>query len=59
MYIEIHTHIATQNVIFTFSWQSGTLTGKVNMEVSPNIWNRNIFGATTLYAFGVHKQFQR
>ena len=40
---DIHTHVATQNIILTFLWQSGTLTGKINMEFSPNIWNRNSF----------------
>ena len=43
MYIAIHTDIGTQNIIFTFFWQSGTLTGKVNMEVSPQIFGAEIF----------------
>ena len=55
---DIHIHIATQNTILTFS-QSGTLLGNVNIEVSPNIWNRNTFRTTNLYALGVHRQFER
>ena len=54
---DIHIHIATKNTILTFS-QSGTLLGNVNIEVSPNIWNRNTFRTTNLYALGVHRQFE-
>ena len=39
--------------------QSGTMSGKVNMEVSPNIWNRNAFWTTSLHALGVRRYFQR
>ena len=55
---EIHVHIATQNLFLTFL-SSGTLPGYVNMEVSPNNWNRNILRTTSLYKLGVHGQFQR
>ena len=55
---DILIHIATQNLIWHFC-QSGTLCGNVNMEVFPNIWNKNAFGTTSLYALVVHKQFQR
>ena len=34
--------------------QYGTLPGNVNMEVSFNIWNRNTFRITSLYALRVH-----
>ena len=39
--------------------QRVTLLGSVNMEVSPNIWNRNTFQTTNLCALRVHRQFQR
>ena len=39
--------------------QSGTLPGKVNIDVFPNIWKRNTFWATSLYALRVNRQFQR
>ena len=54
---DIQIHIATQNIL-TFC-QSGTLRGNVNMEVSPNIWKRNTFWATSLYALEIYRQFQR
>ena len=38
---------------------NGTLPGSVNMEVSPNIWNRNTFRTTNLYILRIHRQFQR
>ena len=43
---DIHIHVATQNIILNFC-QSGTLLGNVNMEVLPNIWNRNTFRTTS------------
>ena len=55
---DMHIHIATQNLIFTFC-QSGTLPRNVNMEVSPDIWNSNTFRTTSLYVLGVHRQFER
>ena len=54
---DIHIHIATQNLIWHFC-QSGTLCGNVNMEVFPNIWNKNAFGTTTLYALVVLSSFK-
>ena len=39
--------------------QKGTLPSSVNMEVLPNIWNRNSFLPTSLYALRVHRLFQR
>ena len=55
---DIHIHIATQNIILTFlsKWHFAC---SVNMEVSPNIWNRNTFQTTNLCALWVHRQFQR
>ena len=54
---DIHVHITTQNIILTF--QSNTFPDKVNMEVFPNILDRNTFRATILFAWGVHRKFQR
>ena len=39
--------------------QSGTFPGSVNMEVSHNIWNRNPFKTSSVYALWVHRHFQR
>ena len=39
--------------------QSGTLPSSVNTKVSANIWNRNAFRTTSLYALRVHRQFER
>ena len=39
--------------------QSDTLPGSLNMEISPNIWNRNTFRTTSLWALRVYWQFQR
>ena len=50
---DMYIHIATQNN------KSGTLPGNVNMEVSLNIWNRNTFQTTILYALGVYRQFEK
>ena len=55
---DIHIHIATQTITFKF-FQSGTLSGSVNMKKNPNIWNRNTFQTANLYALRVHRQFQR
>ena len=44
---------------FDIFYQSGTLPGNENREVSPNFWNRNTFWASSLYAMGVHRQFQK
>ena len=44
---DIHIHIATQNIHFDIFVQ--VTLGRVNMEVFPNIWNRNTIRATSLY----------
>ena len=51
--------ILPHKISFWHFCQSGTLPGNVNMEVSPNIRNRNTFRTTRLYALGVHRQFER
>ena len=55
---DIHVYVATKNITLTIL-TSETLPGNVNMGVSSNIWNRNTFRTTSLYALGVYKQFQR
>ena len=59
MWGETSTFILRHKALFWHLCQSGTLPGKVNIEVSSNIWHRNTFLATCLYAFGAHRQFQR
>ena len=53
---DIYVQIATQNIVLKFlsKWH-----GKVNMDVSPNICNRNTFWTISLYTLAVHRQFQR
>ena len=59
MWGETSISILPHKTSFWYFCQSGTLPGSVNMEAFPNIWNRNTFGTTSLYALRVHRQFQR
>ena len=59
IYGETSIFILPHKTLFWHFCQNVTLLGSVNMEVSPNIWNRNTFRITSLYAVRVHRQYQR